>query len=105
MSSLNNYYKTSHYVPQVGTHRFEDSSLLCPLLPGKAIQLLFSASPGTVSLRFNLAPVYREAELWTSALKPLLEWSGDSEYDSVAELQIFPKTPESKSGAQAAGGL
>ena len=90
MSSLYNCYKTSHYVPQLGTHGFEGISLLCPPLPGKTIQPLFSASPRTLSLRLDLALVYRAAELSASTLKPLLEWSGDSEYDSVAEPHIFP---------------
>ena len=41
MPFLNNYYKTSHYFLQVGTHGFEDISLLWPLLPGKVIKLFF----------------------------------------------------------------
>ena len=52
--SLNHYYKTPHYPLQVGTHSFEGISLLWPPLPGKAIKLFFSASPKTLSLRFNL---------------------------------------------------
>ena len=39
------YYKTSHYLLQVGTHSFEGTSLLWPRLPGKAIKLFFSTSP------------------------------------------------------------
>ena len=35
-------------------------------LPGKAIELSFSTSPKTLSLRFDSAPMYREAELWAS---------------------------------------
>ena len=45
--------------PQVGTHSFEDMSLLCPPLPGKAIKLFFSTSPQTLSLRFNSALLHR----------------------------------------------
>ena len=54
-------------LPQVGTHGFE--GLLCPLLPGEAIQLLFSILPKTLSLRFDLALVYRETELLVSVLE------------------------------------
>ena len=43
--SLNNYYKTPHCLPQVGTLGFEGISPLCPPLPGKAIKLSFSTSP------------------------------------------------------------
>ena len=42
--SLNHYYKTVHYLPQVGTHSSEGISLLWPPLPGKA-KLFFSTSP------------------------------------------------------------
>ena len=61
--------KTSHCLPQVGTHGFEGMSLLCPPLPGEAIQLFFSTSPKTLSLRFDLALVYRETELLVSVLE------------------------------------
>ena len=64
--SLNNYYKTSHYLPQVETHGFEGISLLWPPSPGKAKKLVFSASSKTLSPRFDSAQVYREAELLTS---------------------------------------
>ena len=37
-----------------------------PPLPAKAIKLSFSISPKMLSLRFDLAPVYREAELLAS---------------------------------------
>ena len=63
MSPLNNYYKTSHYLPQVGTHSFEGISWLWPPLPDKVTNLSFSTSPQTPSLRFYSEPVYREAEL------------------------------------------
>ena len=45
MPFLNNYYKFSYYLPQVGTHGFEGMGLLCPPLPGKAIKLLFLTLP------------------------------------------------------------
>ena len=64
--SLNNFYITLHYLPQVGTHFFTAMSPLWPSLTGKALKLFFSTSPRTLSLRFNLTPVYREAELWAS---------------------------------------
>ena len=60
---LNNHYKTSHYLSQVGTHSFEGTSWLWPPLPDKVIKLSFSTSPQTLCLRFDSAPVYREAEL------------------------------------------
>ena len=60
-----NYYKT-YYLLQVGT--FEGISLLWPPLPGKAIKLSFSTSPKSLSPRFNLALVYREAELSASEI-------------------------------------
>ena len=41
-----------------------------PTLPGKAIKLSFSASPRTLSLRFDSAPVDREAELNTTNQGP-----------------------------------
>ena len=41
MPSLNNYYKTSHYFLRVGTHGFEDISLLWPPFSGKVIKLFF----------------------------------------------------------------
>ena len=43
-ASLNNYYKTSHCLPQVGTLGFEGINPLCPPLPGKATKLSFSTS-------------------------------------------------------------
>ena len=43
-----------------------------PLL-GKAIKLLFSISPKTLSPRFNLAPVYKEAELLASLVRGQLK--------------------------------
>ena len=36
------YYKTCHYLLQVGTHDFEGTNPLCSPLPGKAIRLSFS---------------------------------------------------------------
>ena len=65
MPSLKNYYKT-RCLPKVGTHGFEGISPLWPPFLGKAIKLSFSTSPKTLSLRFDLAPVYREAELTES---------------------------------------
>ena len=41
---------------------FRGQSLLCPPLTDKAIKPSFSTSPKTLSLRFDLAPGYREAE-------------------------------------------
>ena len=58
--SLNQYYKTSHYLLQVWTHDFQGISLLWPYLPGKAIKLLFSTSPKPLSLRFDLVPKHRD---------------------------------------------
>ena len=63
------YYKTSPYVSKVGTDGFEGISPLCPPLPGKAIKLSFSTSPRTLSLRFDLALLYREAEFSASYTK------------------------------------
>ena len=42
------YYKTCHYLSQVGIHDFEGMSLLFSPLPGKAIKLSFSTSPKTL---------------------------------------------------------
>ena len=36
---------------------------MCLPLPGKAMKLSFSTSPKILSLGFDSAPVYREAEL------------------------------------------
>ena len=57
--SLNHYYTTPHYILQVGTHSFEDISPLWPPLPGKAIKLFFSASPKSLSLRYNSVSGYK----------------------------------------------
>ena len=51
--------KTPHYPLQGGVQSFEGISPLWPPLPGKAIKLLFSTSPKTLSLHFYLAPVNR----------------------------------------------
>ena len=54
MPSLNHYYKTSHYLLQVGRYSFEGISPPHILLPGKVIKLPFSTSPRTVSvIRFH----------------------------------------------------
>ena len=66
MPYVNNYYKTYHCLSQDGTLGFEGISLLCSPLPGKAIKLLFSSSPKTMSPRFDSALVYRKAELSAS---------------------------------------
>ena len=49
MRSLNHYFKTSHYLLQVGRHNFEGMSPLRSLLPGKVIKRPFSTSPKAVS--------------------------------------------------------
>ena len=41
MPFLNNYYKNSHSLPQIGTHGFEGINPLWPPLPGKVIKILF----------------------------------------------------------------
>ena len=64
------YYKTCHYLLQVGTHDFEGTNPLCSPLPGKAIKLSFSkwkwkllscvqlfATPWTVACQ---APLFME---------------------------------------------
>lgn len=63
---VNNYYKTCHCLSQDGTLGFEGISLLCSPLRSKAIKLLFSSSPKTMSPRFDSALVYRVAELSAS---------------------------------------
>ena len=55
----NHCYKTPQENLPVGTHSFRGMSLLCPPLPGKAINLFFSISPKTLSPRLDLAPVHR----------------------------------------------
>ena len=57
------YYKTWHYLSQVGIHDFEGMSLLFPPLPGKAIKLSFSTPPKTLSPRSDSALVHKRAEL------------------------------------------
>ena len=59
--SLNHKYKTSHLLCPNWTHSFENINLLWSLLPGKAIQLFFSTSSKTLSLRYisNLVSGYR----------------------------------------------
>ena len=41
--TLNHYYKTPHYVLQVGTHSFDSIGLLRPPLPDKAIKLFVTS--------------------------------------------------------------
>ena len=67
MPSLNNYYKTSYYLPHVGTQGFEGMthSTVSPFA-WQSNEAILSTSPRTLSLRFDLALVYREAELSTS---------------------------------------
>ena len=84
---LNNYYKTSHYLPQVGTRSFEGICWLWPPLPDKVIKLSFATSPKTLSLRFGSAPVHREAELLASkGLGILRESDFEGQWDLVAGL-------------------
>ena len=53
--SLNPYCKTPHYPLQNRTCSFEGISPLWPPLPGKAIKLLFSTSPKTLSeIQFSI---------------------------------------------------
>ena len=52
----------------VGTHSFSGQEPTVSPFAGKAIELSFSTSPKTLSLRFDSALVYREAELSASAL-------------------------------------
>ena len=54
---------TPHYPLQMRAHILEGISPLRPLLPGKTIKLFFSTSLQTLSLRFDSAAVYREANL------------------------------------------
>ena len=56
----------------VGTHSFSGQEPTVSPFAGKAIKLSFSTSPKTLSLRFDSALVYREAELSASALS---SWS------------------------------
>ena len=69
MPSLNNYFKTFHYLLQVGTPGFEGISPLWPPSPGKVKKLSFFTSPITQSLKLDSVLVYREAELSASELK------------------------------------
>ena len=88
-SSLNHYYKTCHYLPQVGTLGFEGISLLCPTLPGKTIKLFFSTSLQTWSPRFDIAQMYREAELSALSLRtPNRPWLLESFSCRRRKIQI-----------------
>ena len=60
------YYKTCHDLPNLRTFGFEGITPLCPPLPSRGIKLSFSTSPETLSLKFVLTPVNREAELFVS---------------------------------------
>jgi len=60
------YHKTCHNLHSLRTLGFEGISPLCPPLPSRAVKLSFSTSPKTLSLKFVLAPVNREAELLAS---------------------------------------
>ena len=63
---LNHCHEAPHQILLGWNPGFEGRSPLCPPLPGKAIKLFFSTLPETLSLRFYLALVYREAELSAS---------------------------------------
>ena len=52
-------YKVPHQILLGWDTIFKGRSQLYPPLPGIAIKLLFSASPRTLSPKFNLAPVHR----------------------------------------------
>ena len=65
MPFLNNYYKNSHSLPQIGTHGFEGINPLWPPLPGKVIKILFPIQKAYAS-EIWLAMVYREAKLLAS---------------------------------------
>ena len=75
---------------------FKGRSPLCPPLLGKAIKLFFSTSPKTLSLRFDSALVYREAELLASgggqkALFSEAETSLNSEKNATSySMDHFP---------------
>ena len=68
MTSLNHRYKSSPYLPQVGTLVWGLSSL-CPPVSGKARNLSISTSPRTLAPRFSLTSVNRENDLLASLLK------------------------------------
>ena len=65
MPFLNNYYKTSHSLPQVGAHGFEGISPLGPPLPGKVIKIFFLILKSYTS-EIWLTMMYREAKLLAS---------------------------------------
>ena len=52
----------------VGTHSFSGQEPTVSPFAGKAIELSFSTSPKTLSLRFHSALVYREAELLVTTI-------------------------------------
>ena len=56
---LKHCYRTPHYPLQGGSHGFEGISPLWPPLADKAIKLLFSTSPTTLFLSFNMVSGYR----------------------------------------------
>ena len=62
---LNNYYKNSHSLPQVGTRSLEGINSLWPPLPGKVIKIFFPIQKAYTS-KIWLAMVYREAKLLAS---------------------------------------
>ena len=69
--SLNHYYKTSDYPLQVGTHSFlRQEPTVSPFACQSNKAILFT-SPKTLSLRFDLALVYREAELLASTFRSI----------------------------------
>ena len=73
----------SHNLRTLG---FEGISPLCPPLPSRAVKLSFSTSPKTLSLKFVLAPVNREAELLASVFLNLF----GSFYQNLSQLCIHP---------------
>ena len=53
----------------LGTQNFEGHELLCPPLPGKAINLAFSTSPKTLLPRFDLAQVHSVFSISSTRIK------------------------------------
>ena len=71
------YYKTCHYLLQVGTHDFEGTNPMCPPLPGKAMKRSFSkwkwkllscvqllVTPWTVACQAPLSMEFPRQEYW-----------------------------------------
>ena len=86
--SFNNYYKTSHYLLQVGTCGFDSISPLSPPLPGKVIKLAFSTSLKTLVSEIQFSPMVQRR--WAFSIRSdIVGWYGSSVFNLGGNFILF----------------